>query len=146
MSIQLHVFVGASERAFGPVAYFRFEYADDRRQCVFVAASPRVASVKTFSIPKLELQAAVLNARLAGIIQREHDYEISTVTFWSDSSAVIGQIRGLSKRHPSLTANRVSEILETSEPQQWRHCCGKLNPADDASRGLKADAITPDGR
>jgi len=36
------------------------------------------------------------------MIQREYDYEISTVIFWSDSSAVIGQIRGLSKRLPSL--------------------------------------------
>ena len=71
------------------------------------------------------------------MIQKEHDYEISSTHYWSDSSAVIGQIRGESKRHPAFTANRLSEILDASEPQQWRHCPGKLNPADDGSRGFE---------
>ena len=102
--------------------------------------------LKLLSIPRLELQAAVLSVRLAIMIQKEHDYEISSTHYWSDSSAVIGQIRGESKRHPAFTANRLSEILDASEPQQWRHCPGKLNPADDGSRGLKADAITPNCR
>ena len=146
MSIWLHVFGDASEIAFCAVAYLRFEYPGGQRQCTFVAAKTRVAPVKPLSIPKLELQAAVLSVRLAGVIQREHDYKISTVCFWSDSSTVIGQIRGPSKRHPSFTANRLSEILDTSEPNQWRHCPGKLNPADDGSRGLRADAITSDSR
>ena len=146
ISIQLHLFGDASERAFCAVAYFRFEYPGGERQCAFVAAKTRVAPVKLLSIPRLELQAAVLSVRLAIMIQKEHDYEISSTHYWSDSSAVIGRIRGESKRHPAFTANRLSEILDASEPQQWRHCPGKLNPADDGSRGLKADAITPNCR
>ena len=97
-------------------------------------------------IPRLELQAADPNVLLASMIQKEHDYEISTIYIWSDSSAIIGQIRGPSRRHQSFTANRLSEILDTSEPQQWCLIPGKLNPADDASRRLKADEITPDSR
>ena len=76
------------------------------------------------------------------MIQKEHDYEISTIWFWSDSSAVIGQIRGPSKHHPTFIANRLSEILDTSEPDQWRHCPGKLNPADEGTRGMGAGATT----
>ena len=145
-SIQLHLFGDASEKPFCAVAYFRFEYPGGERQCAFVAAKTRVASVKPLSIPRLELQAAVLSVRLACMIQKEHDYEVSSTYYWSDSNAVIGQIRGESKRHPAFTANRLSEIPDTSEPQQWRHCPGKLNPADDGSRGLKADSITPNCR
>ena len=145
-SIQLHLFGDASEKAFCAVAYFRFEYPSGERQCAFVAAKTRVAPVKPLSIPRLELQAAVLSVRLACMIQKEHDYEVSSTYYWSDSSAVIGQIHGESKRHPAFTANRLSEILDTSEPQQWRHCPGKLNPADDGSRGLRADAITSNCR
>ena len=141
-SIHLHLFGDASEKAFCAVAYFRFEYPGGERQCAFAAAKTRVAPVKPLSIPRLELQAAVLSVRLACMIQKEHDYEVSSTYYWSDSSAVIGQIHGESKRHPAFTANRLSEILDTSEPQQWRHCPGKLNPADDGSRGLKADTIT----
>ena len=80
------------------------------------------------------------------MIQKEHDYKVSSTYYWSDSSVVICQIRGESKRHPAFTANRLSKFLDTSEPRQWRHCPGKLNPADDGSRGLKADAITPNCR
>ena len=75
------------------------------------------------------------------MIQKEHDFEISSTHYWSDSSAVIGQICGESNQHPAFTANRLSEILDASE--QWCHCPGKLKPADDGSHGLKADAISP---
>ena len=75
------------------------------------------------------------------MIKKEHDYEVSSTYYWSDSSAVIGQIHGQSKRHPAFTAKRLCEILYTSELQQWRESPGKLNPADDGSRGLKAAAI-----
>ena len=142
-SIQLHLFGDASEKAFCAVAYFRFEYPGGERQCAFAAAKTRVAPVKPLSIPRLESQAAVLSVQLACTIQKEHDYEVSSSYYWSDSSAVIGRIHRESKRHPAFTAIRLFEILDTSELQQWRHCPGKLNPADDGSRGLKADAITP---
>ena len=145
-SNQLHLFGDACEKAFCAVAYFWFEYPSGERQCAFVAAKTRVAPVKPLSIPRLELQAEVLSVRLACMIQKEHDYEVSSTYYWSDSSAVTGQIHGESKRHPAFTANRLSEILDTSEPQQWRHCPGKLNPADDGSRGLRADAITSNRR
>ena len=41
------------------VAYFRFEYPDGGRQCVFVAAKTRAAPMKPLSIPRPESQAAV---------------------------------------------------------------------------------------
>ena len=39
-------------------------------------------------------------------------------------------------------ANRVAEIREVTSPDQWRHCPGKVNPADDASRGLKPSKLS----
>lgn len=72
------MFGDASEKAFCAVAYFRFEHPGGARQCAFVAAKTRVAPVKPLSIPRLELQAAVLSVRLACMIQKEHDYEVSS--------------------------------------------------------------------
>ena len=37
---------------------------------------------------KLELQAAVLNARLSLVVIKEHDYIIDSTYFWTDSSIV----------------------------------------------------------
>ena len=80
------------------------------------------------------------------MILKEHTYEASFTYYLSHSSAVIGQIHGELKRHSAFTANRLSEILDASDPQQWNQCPGKLNPADDGSRDLKGDAIIPDCR
>lgn len=65
------------------------------RQCAFVAANTRVAPVKPLSIPRLELGAAAMSAQLVCMIQKEHDYEVSSTYCWSNSSAVIGHILGV---------------------------------------------------
>ena len=144
--IQLHVVGDASEQAFCSVAYFRFSYANGSVKCAFVTAKTRVAPKKPLSIPRLELQAAVLSARLSTVVIKEHDYRIDSTYLWTDSSTVFQWIRGESKRHPAFIANRVGEILDTTEPSQWNHCPGALNTADDGSRGLPVTAITLESR
>ena len=42
-------------------------------------------------------------------------------------------------RFCTLVANRVETILKISTPHQWRYVNTALNPADYASRGLKAE-------
>ena len=111
-----------------------------------ICSSQDFTPVGSLSIRKLELQAAVLSVRLGSMIKKEHDFDIFPVYFWSDSIAVLGQLRGSSKRNPAFIANRLSEILDTSELNQWRHCPGKRNPADDGSRGLRTDAVTSESR
>ncbi len=146
VTIQLHVFGDASELAFCSVVYLRFTYGDGSAKVSFVIAKTRVALKKQLSIPKLELQAAVLCTRLASVAIKEHDYELEAVYYWSDSTTVLQWIRGTSKRHPSFIANRLGEILDSTEPNQWRYCPSKLNPADDGSRGLPVSAITSGSR
>ena len=73
------MFGEASEQAIFSVAYFRFSYANGSVDCAFVTAKTRVASKKPLSIPRLELQAAVLSARLSTVVIKEHDS-------WMDST------------------------------------------------------------
>ena len=144
-AIELHVFGDASKQAFCSVAYFRFRYASGAVKCAFVTAKTRGGPKKPLSIPKLELQVAVLSARLSLVVIKEHDYVIDSTYFWTDSSTVFW-IRGVSKRHPAFIANRIGEILDSTDPCQWNHWPGLLNPADDGSRGLPVISITSSSR
>ena len=57
-------------------------------------------------------------------------------TFWSDSKVVLGYIRNTTKKFKIFVANRIQQIHENSEVNQWRYVPSKNNPADHASRGL----------
>ena len=61
----LHMFGGASQDAYGALAYIRCEYVDGSVTCQLVAAKSRVAPLNAVSIPRLELMAAVVGLRLA---------------------------------------------------------------------------------
>ena len=111
---QLHVFGDASENAFGVVAYLRFELEDGTVHCSFVMSKVRVAPIKQLSIPRLELQAAVMAVRVADAVKTEHDTAIDETVFWSDSSTVIQWIHSESRRYNTFVANRISEIQDSS--------------------------------
>lgn len=98
-------------------------------------------SVRPISIPRLELQAATLSAGIYQVCREELTYRIDRVVFWTDSQTTLQYIKNESKRFHTNVANRIAEIREITSPDQWRHCPGKLNPADDASRGLKPQKL-----
>ena len=138
MSVQAHFFGDASIFAFCAVAYFRFLYDDGSIRCCFVMGKTRVAPLRQLSIPKLELQATVMCVRLLETVKKNHTYEFDSFHLWSDSRTVIQWISSSSRRHPTFIANRVAEIQDSTDPEQWRHVPGRLNVADDGSRGLNA--------
>ena len=106
----------------------------------------RVGCLRQLSIPKLELQASVMCARLLETVKSEHTYELDSCHLWTDSSTVLQWIHSTSRRHPTFIANRVAEIQESTDPSQWRHVPGCLNVADDGSRGLHAAELHPECR
>ena len=68
----LVVFCDASRLAFGACAYVRWQLSDGTFGVRFVAAKSRVAPLKELTIPRLELQSAVLASRLAKTILEEN--------------------------------------------------------------------------
>ena len=136
ISLELHHFCDASEIGYGAVSYLRTEYQDGRIECSFVMAKSRNTPIKALAIPRLELQSAVLATRLDKAVRKELELDVQRVTFWTDSMIVLNYIRNETRRFQTYVANRVTEIREQTTPDQWRHCPGKDNPADDASRGL----------
>ena len=137
----LHVFVDASEKAYGTVAYLSTE-CDNGQKCVrFVASKSHVAPLISLSIPRLEIMAAVLGLRLSLTVIRALQMSMESVTFWSDSMNVLWWIRGRSRQFKPFVANRVGEIQQYSSPAQWRHVPTDQNPADFVSRGSRVEDL-----
>jgi hypothetical protein len=67
----LCIFADASRDAFGACSYLRWEKANGDHECRFISAKSRVAPLKELTIPRLELQAAVLASRLYKTIIEE---------------------------------------------------------------------------
>lgn len=79
-------------------------------------------------------------------IQKELDVMPSQITYWTDSTTVVSYIKSQGTRFHTFVANRVAEIKEVSDPQSLQHVPGRLNVADDCSRGLSAQQLVQDSR
>ncbi|XP_055590318.1 uncharacterized protein LOC129742446 [Uranotaenia lowii] len=132
--LELHLFADASEDAYAAVAYFRIPNPAGGFRISLVAAKTKVAPLRHWSIPRLELQSAVLAARLGTFIKAGHKLRIERTVFWSDSSTVLAWIRSDHRRYSQFVACRVSEILSTTTIADWRWVPTKLNVADLATK------------
>ncbi|XP_062711977.1 uncharacterized protein LOC134289698 [Aedes albopictus] len=144
-NLQLHTMVDASENSAAAVCYLRFT-RDDSIRCSIVAAKSRVAPIKFTSIPRLELIAAVIGARLARSVEESLTFRIHRKLYWSDSRDVLCWIHSDHRRYSQFVGHRVSEILETSEPHEWRWVPGKQNPADDATKWSSIPELSSEDR
>jgi len=146
-SSQLHHFSDASEIGFGSLSYVRLVNDQGDVHCSFLCTKPRVAPLKTLTIPRLELSAAVISVKEDKVLKRELEIPVSAQSvFWTDNTAVLRYVKNKTRRYQIFVANRVAIMRDGSEPHQWKHVSGEMNPADDASRGLKADIFLLQGR
>ena len=61
--------------------------------------------------------------------------------FWTDSTCVLCYIKNQDKRFQTFVVNRIATIHEASSPSQWNYDNTKINPANNASRGVPADSL-----
>ncbi|CAG9113265.1 unnamed protein product [Plutella xylostella] len=132
---QMHIFCDASIKAYATVIFWRFTRFDGRVKVCFVGSKCRVTPLRPVSIPRLELQAALLAARLAHTVQTEHkDMQPNQRFFWTDSSTVLQWLRSDPRSYKPYVAHRLGELDELAAPAEWRHVPSRLNAADVATR------------
>ncbi|XP_045774363.1 uncharacterized protein LOC123873546 [Maniola jurtina] len=136
VSIELHIFTDASQVAYGACAYIRTITKNNTICNRLLCAKAKVAPVKPLTIPRLELSGAVLGARLYKKISESLHCQFDSVTFWTDSTIVLGWLRMAPNLLKTFVQNRIVEIHELTGELPWRHVSGKDNPADMASRGV----------
>ena len=138
----LCVFADASQETFGKCAYVRQKRNDDVYNVKFIAAKSRVAPLKQLTIPRLELQAAVLASLVAKSTQEESRIQFGNVYFFTDSTITLAWIQSPSRSFKPFVSSRIGEIQSDTDPSQWRHIPGEDNVADDLSRGITINELS----
>ena len=139
---QLHVFADASLCAYGAVAYLVDKQRD---QTTLVMSRSRVAPVRSITLPKLELMAAVIATRVASFfIQSLHlTSNDTTIHLWSDRQITLHWIYDIKQTATTkpFIANRVMEITQTFPASVWTYVPTDDNPADLLTRGISAEQL-----
>ena len=137
----LCVFADASQDAFWACVYVRQRKDDETYGVKFIAAKPRIAPLKQLTIPRLELQGAVLASRLAKSIQEESRIPFKDVQFFTDSTITLAWIQSSSRSFKPFVSPRIGEIQSNTNPSQWKHIPSGDNVADDLSRGIPVSEL-----
>ena len=136
---ELHGFSDACERAYAAVVYLKILYEGGSVEVSFVASKTRVAPIKKQSIPRLELMGATLLARLLNTVKSIMQPVLGEINSycWVDSYTALCWIRN-KRCWKQYIQSRVNEIRKLTNPDSWRFCPGKDNPADLPSRSCGA--------
>lgn len=135
-------FSDASEKAYSAVVYLASYSSFSPPSIAIVTSKTRVAPVKTVSLPRLELCAAELLAKLMEKVQQALHLRYQHISGWTDSTTTYDWIQGSPSRWHRFVANRVTKIQTRILPSQWGHVSGIDNPADCASRGIDPSTLS----
>ena len=125
-----HVFCDASTSAYCAVVYV--VHGGESR---LVMSKGRLAPLNpNLTVPRLELMAALIGARLMTFIKEVLQLGSPTVVFWTDSMDVLHWLWN-DRPRKVFVENRVRSILSLTRPEQWKHVRGTENPADLGTRG-----------
>lgn len=136
LECEMHGFADASTLAYGAVVYLRVKAPSGEIFVSFLAAKSKVAPIKPLTIPRLELSAALLLARLMNFVRDALDLPRVSSHCWTDSTIVLAWLNKPPSHWKTFIANRVSEIQSRLSLATWHHVPTNDNPADCASRGM----------
>ncbi|KAJ8915581.1 hypothetical protein NQ315_012466 [Exocentrus adspersus] len=140
-SLELHIFADASSKGYASVAYLR-NTRPEETSVYLVCSKAKVAPLRSISIPRLELCAAVLATDLYECISKTYSHLNFTKIFaYTDSHVALCWIKSHPYKWQPFVGNRVSYIQERIDPSDWYHVRSSDNPADIASRGAFPSAL-----
>ena len=78
-----------------------------------------MAPLKSVTIPRLELTAATVSAKLGAMLTEELKIPNLADAYWSDSMITLGYIQNDVKRFRVFVSNRVQKIRSSTKKEQW---------------------------
>nr|XP_015904720.2 uncharacterized protein LOC107437295 [Parasteatoda tepidariorum] len=140
ISSSLHVFADASKYSYATAIFLRNESQDEIKVQLLQAKS-RVSPLRKITIPRLELLACYIGAKLSEFVTKSLTLEINETYYWTDSTTALFWIKNNDLPWGTFVCNRVKKIRECSDPKDWRHVPGISNPADLPSRGCTVSKL-----
>lgn len=108
---EVHLFSGASSTGYGAVAYLRQQNNKNEVHCSFLFGKSRLAPVKATTIPRLELTAATISARVGQMLKDELDNK-AIFEYHTDSTTVLRYLANQHTRFKVFVTNRPSSIFQ----------------------------------
>ncbi|KAF8795206.1 hypothetical protein HNY73_003081 [Argiope bruennichi] len=119
--IELHGFVDASENCYGAVIYCLSYSSNGIPTVKLVTSKSRVSPLKSVTIPRLVLCAAVLLSKLMKRVVIALQVDSPPKYLWRDSPIVLAWIQKDSNILKTFVGNRVSTIHQLTSAEQWHH-------------------------
>ncbi|XP_018576722.1 uncharacterized protein LOC108915233, partial [Anoplophora glabripennis] len=141
LTFDIHGFSDASEKAFGAAIYAVSSDKKGNMHSYLICSKSRISPLKTLSIPRLELNGALLLCKLTSIVKKALKEKIRNTYHWTDSTIVLTWIKTPPHLLKTFISNRVAEIQRLSPDIPWYHVPSKQNPADVLSRGTTANNL-----
>lgn len=138
---QIHGFCDASKKAYAAVVYLVAENDGRPPTTSIIMAKTKVAPLKELTIPKLELNGAVLLSELAADAIKVLEMKMTDCHLWTDSTIALCWIKKQPRKRKEYVSNRVAKIQIQTKGAQWHHVPTEMNPADMASRGISPSEL-----
>ena len=130
----LITFWDGSEEAYGAVSYIRWSLTNGSFACRLAIAKCRISPKKKLSIPRLELNGAVMAVRLKSFLCEHLRYKFQRTYFIGDSRIVHAMVKRESYGFNTYAGLRIAEIQQNSNTEDWFWVEGELNIADCVTR------------
>ena len=145
----LIIFTDGAALAFGAVAYIRWRLVSGQFWTRIIMAKGKIGPKKTLSVPRMELNGALVGNRIKEFLRDETSFKFEKVYHLVDSSTVLGYVnKECGVFHP-FEGRRVAEI-QLSNPfvdgklLRWAWVSGALNPADWCTKPRSVEKVSHD--
>ena len=116
-------------------AHVRWQQDDEITYCQLWASKSRVTPLKKKTIPRAEMDAAVIGVRLGGSLREAAVWEFEEVFHIVDAECVLAILQNNTSALKEFMGNRAAECLNSTTIEQWFHMRSKDNIADLGTRG-----------
>ena len=143
----LIVFSDGSALAFGAVAYIRWELAGGGFWTRLIMAKCKVGPKRILTIPRMELNGAVLANRIKIYLEKKTNLKFGKVFHLVDSSTILSYLQTECGRFLVFEGIRIAEIQSTNVMVDgkllgWAWLPGDLNPADWCTKTRKVEELS----